>query len=120
MQDLPTVIEKEIRQRKKEEFYDIYLHGDNLYVVVGLGQKNKAGYQVEVQEIKGENTGLWRVLVKKQEPKKNQVVAQVINYPMSITKIWARKVKEIPSKIIFEDKNGESITTSNIREISQV
>lgn len=120
VENLPTIIEEEIRQRKREEFYDIYLYEDNLYMVISLGQKNKAGYTVEVKEIEDENVGQWKVFIQKQEPKKDQIAAQVINYPISITKIWINKRKGIPKRIIFADKNGKAITATHIKEADEV
>lgn len=119
VESLPNVIEKEIKQRKKEEFYDIYLHEDNLYVVASLGKKNKAGYKIEVQEIEDNNTGRWKISIGKREPKKNQIVTQVINYPISITKVWINKNKGIPEEITFIDKSGKAITTTNIKKVTK-
>lgn len=113
---LPEKIEKKIRQSKKEAYLDIYLHENHLYIVASLGQKKKAGYEINIAKIKKKAVGEWEILICKKEPKKEEVVAQVINYPISIIKIDLEPWNCLPQRVIFKDKTGEVIKKMKLKE----
>ncbi len=113
---LPEKIEKKIRQRKKEAHLDIYLYENRLYISASLGQKKKAGYEINIREIKKKVMGEWEIMIYKKEPKKGEVVAQVINYPISIIKIDLDPWNCLPQRVIFKDKTGEVIKKMKLKE----
>lgn len=116
---LPTAIEKEIRQRKKQEFYDSFSHGNDLYLVASLGQKNTAGYEVSIENIIEVDLEEWEVMMQKTEPEKEQVLAQVITTPLIIVKIaLISDDKNIPKKIVFKNKKGEVIKGIHVKNQS--
>jgi hypothetical protein len=116
---LPTAIEREIRQRKKEEFYDSFLHENDLYLVASLGQKNTSGYEVSIGNIIAVDLEEWEVMMQQIEPEKEQVLAQVITTPLIILKIAIiSEDKKAPKKIIFKNKKGEVIKGIKVKNKS--
>lgn len=113
---LPEKIEKKIRQRKKEAYLDIYLYGNHLYIVASLGQKKKEGYEVNIREINKEVVGEWEIIIYKKEPKKREIVVQVINYPISIIQIDLDSWNCLPQRVIFKDRTGEVIKRMKLKE----
>ena len=111
----PFEIEKKIRKYKKEEFYGFFSHGNDIYIIISLGQKNTSGYEVNIRSIVEVDLEVWEIRMQKIEPKKEQVLAQVITTPLIIVKI-AIIDKIIPNKIIFKDNKGKVIKGINLNK----
>lgn len=113
---LPLSIENEINRRKKEEFYESFMHGNNLYLVASLGQKNTAGYEVSFEDIKATDSEEIEVMMQRKEPQKGCVQAQVITTPFTILKIWLDKDRT-PKRVIFKNHHGEVIKGTEVNTV---
>ena len=80
-----------------------------------MGQKNTSGYEVNIRSIVEVDLEVWEIRMQKIEPKKEQVLAQVITTPLIIVKI-AIIDKIIPNKIIFKDNKGKVIKGINLNK----
>ncbi len=116
---IPGPIEKEINRRKKEEFYESFLHGDDLYLVASLGQKNTAGYDVYFENIRTTSHNEIEVQMNKIEPEKGGVQSQVITTPFTVLKVLLKKDGKFPKRVIFKNNNGEVLKGIDIQKITK-
>lgn len=75
---------------------------DKIYIVLTRGEKNTAGYSADLEKItkvkNGKNFNLV-VHAKYKDPKPNEMVAQVITYPVVVVKT---ELEGLPGKIKLE------------------
>ncbi|MCR1898692.1 protease complex subunit PrcB family protein [Irregularibacter muris] len=116
IRNAPTLIEKEIKKRSQEEFYEIFLHEGALYLVASLGQKNTLGYQINIQNINPIKTDQWEVIMEQKNPPKGKKVAQAISLPISIVKIDVQDKKDLPKEIIFKNIDHKILQIAKIEE----
>jgi hypothetical protein len=75
---------------------------DEIYVVVTRGEKNTAGYEVEIDKlILTEENGekVLTVYAKYKDPKPGDVTAQILTYPFAVVKA---EMEELPQKVVLE------------------
>ena len=75
---------------------------DEIYVVVTRGEKNTAGYEVEIDKITLSDVDGERVLTvyaDYKDPRPGDVTAQVLTYPFAVVKT---ELKELPEKVVLE------------------
>jgi len=75
---------------------------DEIYVVVTRGEKNTAGYDVEIDKLTlNEENGekVLTVYAKYTDPKPGDVTAQILTYPFTIVKT---DLKELPQRVVLE------------------
>jgi hypothetical protein len=75
---------------------------DEIYVVVTRGEKNTAGYEVEIDkltltDVNGEK--VLTVYAEYTDPKPGDVTAQILTYPFTVVKT---DMEELPQKVILE------------------
>ena len=88
---------------------------DSYIVYGGMGEKPTAGYAVEIEDVIKETDQI-RVVVKEIEPKKGDMVAEVITYPTKVLRIKDKTLKivvENTSGEVFEDINAENEEQAN-------
>ncbi len=76
---------------------------EGIFVVVTRGEKNTAGYSVEIDRIENAKNKKGKeelkVFAKFKDPKPNEIVQQVITYPFIAVKT---NLKELPEEITLE------------------
>lgn len=75
---------------------------DEIYVIVTRGEKNSAGYDVEIESLDLSKTGGENVLTVKAlytDPKPGDVTAQILTYPFVVVKT---SMTELPQKVVLE------------------
>lgn len=75
---------------------------DEIYVVVTRGEKNTAGYAVEIDRLTlsdKDGEEVLTVYAKYTDPKPGDVTAQILTYPFTVVKT---DLKELPQKVVLE------------------
>ncbi|RBP44855.1 protease complex subunit PrcB family protein [Garciella nitratireducens] len=114
--NLPEHLKKEIVKRKMEEFIDIYSWENHVYIIGSLGEKRKSGYKIHIKKVKEKNIGEWEIIVEKEEPKKGDIVAQVINHPLAVLDIKLEASHLFPNKVIIKNEKGKIIKRMKLRK----
>jgi hypothetical protein len=83
---LPGDLKDKIEQSREEEGFDILMSGEASYLVVYAGERPTAGYSIEITRIVDQE-GVTQVTVKETVPGEDEMVAQVITYPVDIAKL---------------------------------
>ncbi|MGI5849880.1 MAG: protease complex subunit PrcB family protein [Christensenellales bacterium] len=88
--DLPPDIKGSIQQKNNERGCKLLDSSDkSQYLVVYAGEKPTEGYGIEITQIV-DNNGMANVTIAETTPKKGDMVAQVLTYPMDIVRLLTR------------------------------
>lgn len=75
---------------------------DEIFVVVTRGEKNTAGYEVNINKITlndADGEKVMTVYAGYKDPKPGEVTAQILTYPFAVVKT---DLKELPQKVVLE------------------
>jgi hypothetical protein len=101
--DVPKELADKIEKIKKERGFAFTTDEKSgyIYIAVFMGEKPTGGYSIEVTDV-SDSEGRTGVLVKEVEPKKGDVVTQVLTQPYTII-----KAKGITTNISVKNDKGE-------------
>lgn len=102
--DVPKELADKIEKVKKERGFAFTADDKTgyIYIAVFMGEKPTGGYSIEVTDV-SDSEGRTGVLVKEVEPKKVDIVTQVLTQPYTII-----KAKGITANISVENEKGEA------------
>lgn len=86
------ILENQLIDVKETAGYKLITLNDEIYLYIGLGEKSTGGYDLEVTYME-DNEGILNMEVKIVEPKAEDMVSQVINYPSRILKLNFAPIK---------------------------
>lgn len=86
------ILEKKLININEMAGYKLITLNDENYLYIGLGEKPTGGYDLEVTYLE-DNEGILNMEVKVVEPKAEDMVSQVINYPSKILKLNFAPIK---------------------------
>jgi hypothetical protein len=84
--ELPGDIKDNVEQNRESEGFDILQSGEVSYLVVYAGERPTAGHSIEITRIVDQE-GVTQVTVSEKAPGREDIVAQVITYPLDIAKL---------------------------------
>lgn len=101
-ENMPKQITEVLPNYRTKEKALVAKINDEIYVVVTRGEKNTAGYEVEIDKLtlteeNGEKT--LTVYAKYKDPKPGDVTAQILTYPFTVVKT---DMEELPQKVVLE------------------
>lgn len=101
-EDMPRQITEVLPNYRMKEKALVAKVNDEIYVVVTRGEKNTAGYEVEIDKLtlteeNGEN--ILTVYAEYTDPKPGDVTAQILTYPFAVVRT---DLEELPQKVILE------------------
>lgn len=101
-ENIPEQISEVLPNYRMKEKALVCRVNDDVYVVVTRGEKNTAGYEVEIDKltlsnVDGEN--VLTVYAEYTDPKPGDVTAQILTYPFKVVKT---EMKELPQKVVLE------------------
>ncbi|NYB73945.1 protease complex subunit PrcB family protein [Sedimentibacter hydroxybenzoicus DSM 7310] len=101
-EDMPRQITEVLPNYRMKEKALVAKVNDEIYVVVTRGEKNTAGYEVEIDKLtlteeNGEN--ILTVYAEYTDPKPGDVTAQILTYPFAVVRT---DLQELPQKVILE------------------
>jgi len=101
-ENMPRQITEVLPNYRMKEKALVAKINDEIYVVVTRGEKNTAGYDVEIDkltlcDVDGEK--VLTVYAKYTDPKPGNVTAQILTYPFTVVKT---DMQELPQKVILE------------------
>jgi hypothetical protein len=73
-------------QKSPESQYDVVYEQNRAYIIITLGERNTAGYRIEVERVVKRGNSI-TVHAKEIAPPKGGFVAQVISYPLVIVAV---------------------------------
>jgi hypothetical protein len=82
---IPTELQQLIEEKKTQEFCLSYSEGDSLYLVVGYGQQESAGYSIAVEDLYTTQDSLY-VNTELLGPEDGENAAQEVTYPWIVIK----------------------------------
>ncbi|MEL7647811.1 MAG: protease complex subunit PrcB family protein [Sedimentibacter sp.] len=101
-ENIPRQISEVLPNYRMKEKALVCRINDEIYVVVTRGEKNTAGYDVEINKLTlSEEDGekVLTVYAKYTDPKPGDVTAQILTYPFTVVKT---DMKELPQKVVLE------------------
>jgi hypothetical protein len=101
-ENIPKQITEVLPNYRMKEKALVCRINDEIFVVVTRGEKNTAGYEVEIDKITLSEVDGERVLTvyaRYKDPKPGDVTAQVLTYPFAVVKT---ELEELPQKVILE------------------
>lgn len=101
-ENIPKQITEVLPNYRMKEKALVCRINDEIFVVVTRGEKNTAGYEVEIDKITLSEVDGERVLTvyaRYTDPKPGDVTAQVLTYPFAVVKT---ELEELPQKVILE------------------
>ncbi|WP_313345000.1 protease complex subunit PrcB family protein [Sedimentibacter sp.] len=101
-EDMPRQITEVLPNYRMKEKALVAKVNDEIYVVVTRGEKNTAGYEVEIDKLTlTEENGekILTVYAEYTDPKPGDVTAQILTYPFAVVRT---ELKELPQKVILE------------------
>ena len=101
-ENIPKQITEVLPNYRMKEKALVCRINDEIFVVVTRGEKNTAGYEVEINKITLKEVDGERVLTvyaRYKDPKPGDVTAQVLTYPFAVVKT---ELEELPQKVILE------------------
>lgn len=101
-ENIPTQITEVLPNYRVKEKALVCRINDEIYVVVTRGEKNSAGYDVEIDKLTLSTTDGEKVLTvfaKYTDPKPGDVTAQILTYPYVVVKT---DLTELPNKVVLE------------------
>lgn len=94
--EIPEEINKIIEEKKEKEFKISYTTNDYTYLIVGYGPKQTSGYSICIPMI-GRTYNSIVVKTELLSPKKGEMIANKVTYPVIVIKI-----EKCEEPIIFE------------------
>lgn len=91
-ENAPEEVKEWINENKTVEGNKIVTINDMTYVVISRGEKKTGGYGIEIDCKEKDNSV--EILVKYINPKKDQIMIQVLTYPLIIIK-FKKTIKEV-------------------------
>lgn len=101
-EDMPRQITEVLPNYRMKEKALVAKVNDEIYVVVTRGEKNTAGYEVEIDKLTiTEENGekILTVYAEYTDPKPGDVTAQILTYPFAVVRT---ELEELPQKVILE------------------
>jgi hypothetical protein len=101
-ENIPKQITEVLPNYRMKEKALVCRINDEIFVVVTRGEKNTAGYEVEIDKITLSDVDGERVLTVYalyKDPKPGDVTAQVLTYPFAVVKT---ELEELPQKVVLE------------------
>ena len=101
-ENIPRQITEVLPNYRMKEKALVCKINDEIYVVVTRGEKNTAGYEVEIDRITLSDTDGEKVLTvyaEYKDPKPGDVTAQILTYPFAVVKT---DLEELPQKVVLE------------------
>lgn len=101
-ENMPRQITEVLPNYRMKEKALVAKINDEIYVVVTRGEKNTAGYEVEIDKLTlSEEDGekVLTVFAQYTDPKPGDVTAQILTYPFTVVKT---DMEELPQKVILE------------------
>ncbi|NLB32373.1 MAG: protease complex subunit PrcB family protein [Tissierellia bacterium] len=101
-ENIPRQITEVLPNYRMKEKALVCRINDEIYVVVTRGEKDTAGYEVEIDKITLNDTDGERVMTvfaEYKDPKPGDVTAQILTYPFAVVKT---ELEELPQKVILE------------------
>ena len=101
-ENIPRQITEVLPNYRMKEKALVCRINDEIYVVVTRGEKNTAGYEVEIDKITLSDTDGEKVLTvyaEYKDPKPGDVTAQILTYPFAVVKT---DLEELPQKVVLE------------------
>lgn len=101
-ENMPRQITEVLPNYRMKEKALVAKINDEIYVVVTRGEKNTAGYEVEIDKLTLTDENGEKVLTVYAEytdPKPGDVTAQILTYPFTVVKT---DLQELPQKVILE------------------
>ena len=101
-ENIPKQITEVLPNYRMKEKALVCRINDEIFVVVTRGEKNTAGYEVEINKITLKEVDGERVLTvyaRYKDPKPGDVTAQVLTYPFAVVKT---ELEELPQKVVLE------------------
>ena len=101
-ENIPVQINEVLPNYRIKEKALVCRINDEIYVVVTRGEKNSAGFDVDIKKLTldtadGEN--VLTVLAEYKDPKPGDVTAQILTYPFVVVKT---DMTELPQKVVLE------------------
>ncbi|WP_326908164.1 protease complex subunit PrcB family protein [Sedimentibacter sp. MB31-C6] len=99
---IPAQISEVLPNYRMKEKALVCRINDDIYVVVTRGEKNTAGYDVEIDRLTlSEENGekILTVYAEYIDPKPGDVTAQILTYPFTVVKT---EMTELPQKVVLE------------------
>ncbi|RKD32073.1 protease complex subunit PrcB family protein [Thermohalobacter berrensis] len=107
---MPEYLEGTIETIKTQKgFTVLQSENDKDILFISLGEKPTAGYNIKLETIKVENDKI-SVIIEEVEPKKGEMVAQVITYPFVLVKFD----ENIEGKIQVSNTTGNTFSKIDI------
>lgn len=100
----------DIYEKNKEQYKLVVADdGNHTYIIAMMGEKRTAGYSIKVLSIEDNEEGRLKVTAELKQPSKDEMVAQVITYPVDIVRIQKTNlpiyaVDTNSNKVSVEDK----------------
>ncbi|WMJ76747.1 MULTISPECIES: protease complex subunit PrcB family protein [unclassified Sedimentibacter] len=101
-ENMPRQIAEVLPNYRMKEKALVAKINDEIYVVVTRGEKNTAGYEVEIDKLTLDDEDGEKVLTvfaKYTDPKPGDVTAQILTYPFAVVKT---DMTELPQKVVLE------------------
>ena len=101
-ENIPRQITEVLPNYRMKEKALVCKINDEIFVVVTRGEKNTAGYEVEIDKItlsQADGENVLTVYAEYKDPKPGDVTAQIITYPFAVVKT---DLEELPQKVILE------------------
>ena len=85
-ENIPEEVLREVDKRKEKEFRMTFRDGENLYICLGYGEKDRGGYSISVLDLYEAKNGLY-VQTELVVPKEEKPVDRVVpTYPYIVIK----------------------------------
>jgi hypothetical protein len=94
--DLPEELKTLIEEKKQEAFKMTYSDKENLYIVVGYGEKQTGGFSITVDELYLTDNAIY-INTNLTGPSKEDKVTQALTYPYVVV-----KTEFIDKSVVFE------------------
>ncbi|HHZ02312.1 MAG TPA: protease complex subunit PrcB family protein [Tissierellia bacterium] len=101
-ENIPRQITEVLPNYRMKEKALVCRINDEIFVVVTRGEKNTAGYEVEIDKITlsvDDGERVLTVYAQYKDPKPGEVTAQILTYPFAVVKT---DLDELPQKVILE------------------
>ena len=101
-ENIPRQITEVLPNYRMKEKALVCKINDEIFVVVTRGEKNTAGYEVEIDKItlsQADGENVLTVYAEYKDPKPGDVTAQILTYPFAVVKT---DLEELPQKVILE------------------
>lgn len=79
-EEIPKEVKEVIEEKKTEEFRVVFTAGENMYIVVGYGQKETSGYSIAVKELYRTENAI-RIDTNLLGPQKGETINEESTYP---------------------------------------